>query len=109
MAAADTLLRDVAARLRIAHHLPGRVRLKLEAELSAAQQRAIGEARQLLEALGGVPGIRTVKLNLLARSCTVEYDPTRIPPAAWEQLVAGTAGDAGAALRAKLATVLDGG
>lgn len=107
MTTPHALLGELTGRLRIAHHLPGRVRLKLDVELSATQERAIGDARQLLGALGDIPGIRAVNLNLLARSCTVEYDPARIPPAAWEQLVAGTTGDAGATLRTALAAALD--
>lgn len=101
--ASDALLHDLVRRLCIAHHLPGRVRLKLNVELSSAQERAIADARQLIDALGDLPGIRNVNVNLLARSCTVEYDPARIPPAAWEQLVKGLPGQEGDALQAALA------
>lgn len=89
MSTATSLLRDVVAQLRIAHHIPGRVRLKLDQELSTAHQQAIGDAQRLLKTLGVLPGIRAVNVNLLARSCTVEYDPGRIPPTAWEHLLRG--------------------
>jgi len=36
-----------------------------------------------------VPGIRSVKVNLLARSCTLEYDSTMIPAAAWPDFLGG--------------------
>lgn len=70
---------------RIAHHIPGRVRLKLDgaADGSAAQVRGF------IDAVGRVAGIRSVNVNLLARSCVVEYDPAQIEPSAWQDLVDG--------------------
>lgn len=85
----DPLLQDLVARLHIAHHIPGRIRLKLEQALSASQTQAIGDARRLIDSLAGLPGIRKVDLNLMARSCTIEYDPARIAPAGWEHVVGG--------------------
>lgn len=75
--------------LRIAHHIPGRIRLKLEVDLDPDQIGAIGDAKRFGRALDGIPGVRSVKLNLLARSCTVEYDPATIPAAAWADLLGG--------------------
>lgn len=82
-------LQDLVARLRIAHHISGRIRLKLEMALTAAHEGAIVEARRLFKALDRAPGIRSASLNVLARSCTVEYDPKLIPPAAWRDLIEG--------------------
>lgn len=84
-----TPLQALFSQLRIAHHIPGRIRLKLEATLTEAQQNAIAEAQRLLKSLDQTPGIRSASLNLLARSCTVEYDPKAIPPAAWRDLIDG--------------------
>lgn len=84
-------LRRLTTCLRVAHHLPGRLRLKLDTPLNDAPPAMIADARQLKQAIENTPGVRTVSLNVLARSCTVEYDPAHIPPAAWEHLVAGVA------------------
>lgn len=85
----DPLLHDIVGRLRIAHHVPGRIRLKLDGDLSAPQAQAIGDAQRLINSLAVLPGIRKVGLNLMARSCTIEYDPARIAPAGWEHVVSG--------------------
>lgn len=82
-------LQRFSRNLRIAHHIPGRIRLKLEADLDQGQMDAIGDAKRFGKALDDIPGIRSVKLNLLARSCTVEYDTGAIPAAAWPDLLGG--------------------
>lgn len=84
----DDLLR-FAGHLRIAHHIPGRIRLKLAAELEAGDRDAVADAKRFGLALSGAPGIRSVSLNPLARSCAVEYDPKTIPPSAWQDLLSG--------------------
>lgn len=76
--------------LRIAHHIPGRVRLKLVADLADADMDLLGGAKRFHAALSGRAGIRAISLNPLARSCTVEYDAAVIPPTAWSDLLAGT-------------------
>lgn len=78
-----------ARYLRIAHHIPGRIRLKLAGDLDSAQLDAIADAKRFGRALDDVPGIRSVKLNLLARSCTLEYDASVIPAAAWGDFLEG--------------------
>lgn len=80
-------LRRFATRVRIAHHIPGRVRFKLSPEAEAGILAA--EARSFTESAVRVEGIRSVSVNPLARSCVVEYDPGLIPPSAWRDLVDG--------------------
>lgn len=75
-----------ARMTRIAHHIPGRVRLKLD---GAAEGSAI-QVRDFLDSASKASGIRSVNVNLLARSCVVEYDPGLIAPSAWQDLVDGT-------------------
>ncbi|PKU24715.1 heavy-metal-associated domain-containing protein [Telmatospirillum siberiense] len=96
-----TLLR-FAACLRVAHHIPGRIRLGVAggAEQPEWGDDPLGKARRFSQALTGVSGIRSVRLNPLARSCTVEYDPSAIPPAAWQDLLSGTGSAAADKLRA---------
>lgn len=77
-------------RLRIAHHIPGRIRLKLDASVPKAEVDDIARAKWMKKVFGDTPGIRSVSLNLLARSCTVEYDSQIIPAAAWSDLLRGT-------------------
>ncbi|MGF7174795.1 HMA2 domain-containing protein [Azospirillum doebereinerae] len=86
------LLRFVSL-LSIAHHIPGRIRLKLAAKDTDLAD-AIAQAKRFGRLVTEAPGIRSVNVNLLARSCVVEYDADRIPPAAWGDLLAGTPSDA---------------
>lgn len=78
-----------ATMLNIAHHIPGRVRLKVAAGAEAGLAAAVDEAKSFVRAVERVPGIRSINLNLLARSCVVEYDPSQIAPMAWGDLVSG--------------------
>lgn len=80
-------LEGLVSRLRIVHHVPGRVRFKLDE--GAGLSGALAEAQAFVKSLDRVEGIAAIKLNVLARSCTVEYDPSRIPPTAWRDLIGG--------------------
>ncbi|MHB1375572.1 MAG: hypothetical protein ACYC5W_12025 [Thauera sp.] len=82
-------LRDV----RIAHHIRGRIRLKLDASAVSIDLPKL-EARAFQSLLDRSPGVRSVQVNLLARSCTVHYDPEVIPERAWGDLLAGVASEA---------------
>jgi len=77
-----------APYLRIAHQIPGRVRLKLDAAaLDVPLLRGLG-AQALQQALGSVRGVQDFSFNLLARSCVITYDNATIPDAAWPDLLA---------------------
>ena len=75
--------------LAAAHHVPGRIRLKLVDEAAAAAVLS-GARFPSPQRLRAIPGVRDVRLNLLARSCVVDYDPAVVPPAAWTDLLAGS-------------------
>mgnify|MGYP001002100893 CR=1 FL=1 len=78
----------LAPYLRIAHQIPGRVRLKLDT--AALEDRALprGGGEGLRQVLATVRGLRGVQINLLARSCVVEYDNRIIADTAWPDLLA---------------------
>lgn len=98
---ADLTIRRVAPMLAIAHHIPGRVRLRLAVGTEAGMAATLAEAQQFLRSVTAMVGIRSVNLNPVARSCVVEYDPKVIPPAAWQDLVGGVRSeDAEALVRA---------
>jgi hypothetical protein len=86
-------LQQFASCVEIAHHVPGRIRLRL---LPGAPARA-GDA--LRDAPGGFPGIRAIRVNALARSCTIEYDPRMIPFEAWPDFIGNAQSEAAAVLR----------
>jgi hypothetical protein len=75
--AADAVLR-LAAHVKIVHHCPGRVRLKLLADASTLS----GLLRDgTLEGLiRSIPGLLSMRINGLARSIVLHYDETTLPP-----------------------------
>ena len=95
-------LQTLAACIEIVHHLPGRIRLRLAVDELAARelplQSLLGAAGDFQKALDSVPGIRSVRLNALARSCIVEYDPHVVPAQAWVDFLNGTSSPIGDAL-----------
>jgi len=88
----NPLLRFVSL-LNVAHHIPGRIRLKLVAK-DADLADLVVQAKRFGRSITEAPGIRSVNVNLMARSCVVEYDAARIPPAAWGDLLSGTPSEA---------------
>jgi len=91
-----------AVWLRVAHHIPGRIRLKLAGDTGGLAE-ILAEVKRFVATASTAPGIRSVSLNLLARSCLVEYDPAQIAPAAWTDLIAGTRSDEALSLTRRLA------
>ncbi len=80
---------DFSSYLRIAHQIGGRVRFKVDTSaLDDPALNGLGSAG-LRAALGSVRGVQAISVNLLARSCVVEYDNAVIPDAAWPDLLAG--------------------
>lgn len=77
-----------APQASIAHHIPGRIRLKFDIGMAELSGLDALRPERLQDALNNMRGVSGVRLNLLARSCTVEYDHRVIPAAAWEDLLA---------------------
>lgn len=71
----------LVSHLEIAHHIPGRIRLRIKltglSTLSKVDLEAITSA---------IPGIHSVRVNALARSAVIEYDSMQISPDIWTML-----------------------
>ena len=78
---------EIRRFLSIAHHVTGRVRLRLDPRaldvLPGGSRRVMEFPFELLD------GIRGVRVNAAALSVAIEYDPQLISPASWEMLVRG--------------------
>ena len=70
--------------IQIAHHIPGRIRLKFGAP--AGLDVDFSTLKKVFEKM---PSIQNLKVNLLARSMTIQYDAKRLPPAAFDDFLAG--------------------
>jgi hypothetical protein len=92
---------EALAALSIAHHIPGRIRLKLSAPPAAFSGTI--DAKRLIAAIGALPGIKATKANWLARSLTIQYDPKSIPAAAWQDLLENRPSPEASALWSRIA------
>lgn len=91
-----TSLLRLRAALGIAHHVPGRIRLRLgPGVLTWAQDEGMSPD-QASRWLAAFPGVKDSRINATAASLIIEYDPRRLEPSSWETLVLG---DDDAALR----------
>lgn len=79
----------LAARrhLRIAHHLPGRIRLR--AAPAIVKDLRTLDGKIVDRVLGALHGIREFRANPRAGSIVVEYVPAEIRPEWWETLIHG--------------------
>ena len=72
-------LLDLRPHVRVAHHLPGRLRIEVRPgarAVRALRGYAGGEGEALLRLL---PGVRSIRQNALAGSLILEYDPKQMP------------------------------
>ncbi|EFL51202.1 conserved hypothetical protein [Solidesulfovibrio fructosivorans JJ]] len=77
-------LLEMRTLVDVVHHVPGRLRLRLDPRL-----REHPAAAQLGDLRANGSGILSTRLNPMARSLVVEYDPKRIDPAALEEFLGG--------------------
>jgi hypothetical protein len=79
-------LKALRHHLAIAHHVRGRVRLRL----TPAGVLAVAPdlAARLADPAALPPGIRSVRVNVAALSVVIEYAPSLIAPELWGDLIA---------------------
>jgi hypothetical protein len=68
--------------VRVKHHIPGRIRVVFDPSLLT-----VPEIQVALQSQGSLPsGVFSVRVNPIARSVVIEYDPIRIDPGQLEEL-----------------------
>ncbi len=74
--------------LRVVHHVPGRIRLRLTGGIAAGSspQPALSA---FLDRLKAAAAIRSVRVSAPTLSAVVEYDTDLMPPASWPALLSG--------------------
>lgn len=82
--------------VRVAHHTPGRIRLKLSG-LSLSELRSF-DPRPFAGFLDGIEAVRSVRVNRAALSAVVEYDAAQMTEADWSRLLEGSPQDVAAVL-----------
>lgn len=72
------LLVTLAPHTRIAHHQPGRIRLKI-----SPSALGIINSTDLGGMVAAIPGVLDYRVNLSARSIVINYDRERLPYDVW--------------------------
>lgn len=71
----------------LVHHIKGRVRLRVSPKIKEQDgDVTIEEIESLPQKING---IKSLKINKIVGSITIEYDPTIFPPHLWDNLVQG--------------------
>ncbi|MGI6246455.1 MAG: hypothetical protein ACOYJQ_11880 [Pseudochelatococcus sp.] len=73
--------------LAIAHHVPGRIRVKLDP--AALMQLPIVDTGPFVALAKRIPGVKAIRVNAAALSAVIEYDAGLIAAPVWERLLAG--------------------
>ncbi|WP_395665091.1 hypothetical protein [Methylocella sp.] len=76
----------------IAHHVPGRIRLKLA--LGALAELPAVDPAPFVGLIDRLRGVNAVRVNAAALSVVVEYDPAVVDMADWPRLLSGAPEDA---------------
>lgn len=81
------ILLGLRKHVNIAHHVRGRIRLRIAPALIRSPAQL--DRERIEQALRNIEGIDAVRLNPAAGSVVVEYAPDRIPPDTWTLLLNG--------------------
>jgi hypothetical protein len=77
-------LLNLIRHLKLVHHIKGRIRFQIEQQaLETVAQINIDEIVNLIRSL---PSIEDVRINPIAASIIIYYNPEQIQPKLWEQL-----------------------
>ena len=76
----------------IAHHVPGRIRLKLD--LRALAELPTVDPAPFAALLDRMQGVNSIRVNAAALSVVVDYDPAVVRAQDWERLLSEPPADA---------------
>jgi hypothetical protein len=82
----DLFLR-LRRHLKIVHHVPGRVRLRVGASI-VKEVKGV-DASVLDKILGAISGIKDIRVNAMAGSVVIQYVADELKPSWWDTLVNG--------------------
>lgn len=78
---------ELAAYFSIIHHIKGRIRVRVNPKIKACGE---GISIEDIEALPQrIKGIKSIKINKIVGSLTIEYDPAVFPSHLWDNMIQG--------------------
>jgi hypothetical protein len=86
MAVSDYLV-PLLEEAEIAHHIPGRIRLRFNYSILAMLPKLNDLGNEILRIADQVKAFNDIRLNLHAGSVTIQYDTDLLPPDFWEEAV----------------------
>ena len=95
-------LAELLQLLAIAHHIPGRLRLRLvNVEQAQGRGLTLEDVERFSTALRQLDGVRAVTLNRVSLSCVIDYNPKVLPQDTWLSLLSNVGEHAEASAVAK--------
>ena len=83
-------IKNFAEFFHLIHHSAGRIRLRASAKLkNALVNEDTQRLSQLLESAKALPMVKSIKINKLIGSVTIEYDSEAFEPSLWEIWLSG--------------------
>ena len=83
----DDYLIPLLEETEIAHHIPGRIRLRFNNTILTMLPKPNGIDKEIQKIADQIEAIKDVRLNLYAGSVVVQYDTDLLPPCFWQQVV----------------------
>jgi len=71
----------------IAHHIPGRIRLRFNHSIVTRLPKVNGIEKVIQGMLNEIEAIKDIRLNLYAGSVVVQYDTDILSPDFWQEVV----------------------
>ncbi len=78
-------IKDILPYIRIAHHIPGRIRLRLD--MKGFKKFPLSELNGKLK---GIKGIENIRINPLASSVVIHYNPKTFPISQIEKFISAS-------------------
>ncbi len=86
MAVEDYLI-PLLEEAEIAHHIPGRIRLRFNHSILTRLPKVNGIEKEIQKIVNQIEAIKNIRLNLFAGSVVVQYDTDIFPPDFWQEVV----------------------
>jgi hypothetical protein len=87
MAVEDYLI-PLLEEAEIAHHIPGRIRLRFNHSIVTKLPKLNGIEKEIQKLANQIEAIKNIRLNLFAGSVVVQYDTDLLSPDFWQEVVA---------------------
>jgi len=83
----DDYLIPLLEEAEIAHHIPGRIRLRFNHSIVTKLPKVNGIEKEIQKIANQIEAIKNIRLNLFAGSVVVQYDTDLLSPDFWQEVV----------------------